>query len=78
MRKQGIVKNYLCIICLSAVAFYGCAGKKNIADIPPVENHMEKIAVIGESKIYYPRMGGKDPVLDLGASKKALEIGSSG
>ncbi len=64
----------VCFLWLSIIVLSGCAGTNKKTVIKPVENNMKKIAVIGESKIYYPRRGGQSPVLDLEASKKAMDI----
>lgn len=64
----------VCFLWLSIIVLSGCAGTNKKTVRKPVENTMKKIAVIGESEIYYPRMRGKSSVFDLSASKKALEI----
>ena len=72
---QRITKTVLCFLCLSIITLYGCAGTpKKIIEAEPIENHMEKIAVVGESKIYFPRTGQKPPLLDLGMSKKVFDL----
>ena len=71
--------NYSCfffcvLLILPFTLLTSCAGTGKRSEITPAENNIEKIAVIGESKIFYPRMRNKTPVLDLADSKKALGI----
>lgn len=61
-------------LILAAVLLTSCANQAKKSDITPVDNQIQKIAIIGESKVFYPRMGGKSPLLDLASSKKVMEI----
>ena len=66
--------NFCLLFCLPMIFLISCAGTAKKTEITPVDNNMEKIAVIGESKIFYPRMRNKTPVLDLAASKEVLNM----
>lgn len=66
----GLVISIFCIVLIS-----GCAGVKiRASDSMFQENNIKRIAILGEGRLEWPRIGGKEPVLGLPDTKIALEI----
>lgn len=72
MRKQYVAA--LCGLVVMVVQLSGCAVGRPINASTELSKHnsMKKVAVLGSSRVVWPRMFGKEPVLGLEASKETL------
>ena len=72
MRKLHVAA--LCGLVVMAVQLSGCAAGRpiNASHNLSKQNAMNKVAVFGTSRVVWPRMFGKEPVLGLEASKETL------
>ncbi|MFT3736602.1 MAG: hypothetical protein QM776_16560 [Rhodocyclaceae bacterium] len=77
MNIRGFIKRSLSYACTAGAAVFFLSGCAVNMPVPAsqklvTENPMNKVAVLGDARVVWPRMFGREPVLGLEASKETL------